>query len=384
MDKNSMYFVATDFACALSTEFHADLMSRVSVFSIAPKPLPQSSVTLQRYQWVQTPLALVGVVALKSGEVKEISVGLKPEDPVFVIPDLLPHLATRLQSTATMGDIIKGEQMNVLCGSIPVDDEGVKAKIKFTVLETLNREYGVTEADFLSAELELVPAFPPRFVGFDCGLIASYGQDDRICAFSNISAITTLTSIPSRTAVAFLVDKEEVGNQGSTGMDSMTLYHLLSKLVYLTDNTGRTTELRVREILSRSSALSTDVTAGVDPNFREVHEMKNAAKLGFGPCFMKYAGARGKSGTNDADAEYIAMLRALFDTHNVSWQMAELGRVDEGGGGTIAPRLASYMINTIDLGPPLIGMHAPYELSSVADLYLMVKGCSVFLQHFNP
>eukprot|EP01105_Mastigella_eilhardi_P021183 TRINITY_DN5104_c0_g1_i2.p1 TRINITY_DN5104_c0_g1~~TRINITY_DN5104_c0_g1_i2.p1 ORF type:complete len:461 (-),score=147.35 TRINITY_DN5104_c0_g1_i2:11-1333(-) len=270
---------------------------------------------LKKYQWVQLQLALIGVVVLKSGETVEINIGTNPTDPVFMIADILPHLSTKVQNNTAANEAIKGEQLNIICGSIPVRDGNVKQKVKFTVLSYLNRRFGIKEEDFLSAELEAVPANPARYVGFDRGLIAGYGQDDKVCAWSNLEAITQIKETPQKTVVAFLADKEEIGSIGATGMKSNVFLNNMRKLVYLTEPNAN--EVRFADVLEMSNALSTDVTVAVDPNFKEVHDMHNAAKVGYGVCLTKYTGSRGKSGANDADAEYIAKLRGLLDGNNV-------------------------------------------------------------------
>jgi len=335
---------------------------------------------IKKYQWVQIPLALVGVVALKDGSVVEVNIGDGDDDPVFMVPDLLPHLAAKAQGDKKTGEVITGEQLNILCGSIPVDDEDVKDRIKLAVLERLNDDYGMTESDFFSAELEVVPAGRARELGFDRGMIAGYGQDDRVCAYGNLWGMFGLEKTPLRTAVVFLADKEETGSRGATGMDSNFFYHALSKIADKVE--PGISELRFRDLLANSNALSTDVSAGVNINFKSVHEMGNAPKLGYGVNMCKYTGARGKAGSNDADAEYIARLRRLFDDNNVPWQISELGKVDEGGGGTVAFLLSRLLIHTIDLGTPLVGMHSPKEISSKVDVYATAKACKVFMADF--
>ena len=335
---------------------------------------------IKKYQWVQIPLALVGVVALKDGSVVEINIGDGDDDPVFMVPDLLPHLAGKAQGDKKTGEVITGEQLNIICGSMPVSDEDVKDRIKLAVLEKLNADYGMTEADFFSAELEVVPAGRARDLGFDRSMIAAYGQDDRVCAYGNLWGMFNLKGTPKRTAVVFLADKEETGSRGATGMDSNFFYHAMSKIADKVE--PGISELRLRDLLARSSALSTDVSAGVNFNFKSVHEMGNAPKLGYGVNMCKYTGSRGKGGSNDADAEYIARLRRLFDDNNVPWQLTELGKVDEGGGGTVAFLLSRLLINTIDLGTPLVGMHSPKEISSKVDVYATAKACKVFLADF--
>ncbi|MDC7220679.1 MAG: aminopeptidase [Spirochaetales bacterium] len=336
---------------------------------------------VKKYHWVQIPLALTGVVILKDGTVKKVDIGNDPADPVFTIPDILIHLSGKIQADKKMPEIITGEQLNVLLAHQPVDDPELKDGIKLAALEFLNEKYGMTEEDFLSAELEVVPAANARDLGLDRSMILAHGQDDRVCGFANLKALFDLKETPERTCVAFLADKEEVGSRGSTGMDSHFFYHCLSKIAHgVTENYS---EILFRDILNNSHALSTDVAAAVDYNFKSVHDMGNAAKMGRGVNINKYTGARGKAGSNDADAEYLAALRQLLDEHNVPWQISELGKVDEGGGGTVAFLLSRYGIHTIDMGTPVMGMHAPLEITSKIDVYATYKACRVFYESFR-
>ncbi len=335
---------------------------------------------IKKYQWVNRPLSLVGIAALKDGTTVEINIGEEPDDPCFVISDLLPHLASKAQGDLKAGEVIKGEQLNIIVGSVPVNDADVKEKIKMMVLEKLNNDYGITEDDFISSELEVVPSGMAREIGFDRGLIGAYGHDDRVCAYGNLWALMNMKKAPEKTAVVFLADKEEIGSYGSTGMDSNFFYHGVSKIIDAVK--PGSSEIFVRDCLAASSALSTDVSAGVNPEFKQVHDMRNAPKLGYGVNFCKYTGSRGKAGSNDADAEYIARLRKLLDDGGVPWQLTELGKVDEGGGGTVAWLLARWQINTIDMGVALVGMHSPFELASKIDIYACGKACKLFLEEF--
>ena len=266
---------------------------------------------IKKYQWASLPLALHGVVVLASGEKVEITIGEKDEDPVFTIPDILPHLSAKIQGDRKTGEVIKGEELQIIVGSIPssIEDKDVKEKIKYTVLEILNRDYGMIEEDFISAELELVPAGRCRDLGFDRSMIGGYGQDDRICGYTSMMAIIDLKEIPERTAVCFLADKEEIGSTGSTGLKSDYINYVTGDMIYKLK--GNFNEMMLRKTLWNSNAMSSDVNAGIDPIFRSVHDAQNAAKIGYGVVVTKYTGARGKSGTNDADAEYVGKIMML-------------------------------------------------------------------------
>lgn len=336
---------------------------------------------IKKYQWASLPLALHGVVVLASGEKVEITIGEKDEDPVFTIPDILPHLSAKIQGDRKTGEVIKGEELQIIVGSIPssIEDKDVKEKIKYTVLEILNRDYGMIEEDFISAELELVPAGRCRDLGFDKSMIGGYGQDDRICGYTSMMAIIDLKEIPERTAVCFLVDKEEIGSTGSTGLKSDYINYVTGDMIYKLK--GNFNEMMLRKTLWNSNAMSSDVNAGIDPIFRSVHDAQNAAKIGYGVVVTKYTGARGKSGTNDADAEYVGKIRKMLNDAKVNWQIGELGKVDEGGGGTVAMYLAHLGINTIDIGPALLAMHSPFEVSSKLDVYETYRAYKVFFRN---
>lgn len=333
---------------------------------------------IKKYQWASLPLALHGVVALEDGRKVEIVIGEKDTDPVFTMPDILPHLASKIQGDRKMREVIKGEELQIIVGSIPsvIEDEKIKDKVKYMVLEILNRDYGIKEEDFISAELELVPAEKARDVGFDRSLVGSYGQDDRICGYTSMQAIFDIKEIPNRTAVCFLADKEEIGSTGSTGLTSDYIYYFTGDMIEKTK--GNYNEMMLRRTLWNSYALSSDVNAGVDPVFSSVHDVPNAAKIGCGVVVTKYTGAGGKSSTNDADAEYVAYIRNILNKENVCWQIGELGKVDEGGGGTVAKFLAATGIRTIDIGPALLAMHSPFEVASKLDVYETYRAYKAF------
>ena len=319
---------------------------------------------IKKYQWVTIPLELHGVVALKNGEVVEVCIGRNPGEPKFVITDLLPHLAAD-QMKKTMAEGITGEGLNLLIGSTPYDDEG-KDRVKLAVLSMLNDSYGIVEEDFLSAELTAVPAFDVSEVGLDRSMIGGYGHDDRVCAWAELKALFSV-ELPRRTCVCILADKEEIGSEGVSGMQSAAFDCFMEDLC-----TAQKVDLR--RCLERSFCFSADVTAAFDPLYPEVSEKRSESKLNYGLAICKYTGARGKSSTSDASAEIVAYLRRLFDRENVVWQMAEMGKVDQGGGGTIAKYMANRNIDTIDAGVPVLSMHAPFEVVSKLDCYMTFKG----------
>ena len=308
---------------------------------------------IKKYQWVTIPLELHGVVALKNGETIDVSIGHDPSDPQFVITDLLPHLGKE-QMRKTMEEGITGEGLNILIGSIPYADEG-SDRVKLAVMSILNDRYGIVEEDFLSAELTAVPAFEVREIGLDRSLIGGYGHDDRVCAYAELKAILDLDEAPEKTAVCILADKEETGSDGVSGMQSSAFECFMEELC-----AGQNVPLR--RCFKNSFCLSADVTAAFDPNFPEVSEKRNDAKLNYGMGICKFTGARGKSGTSDASAEIVGYLRRIFADAGVVWQMSELGKVDQGGGGTIAKYMANRNIDTIDAGVPVMSMHAPFEV----------------------
>ena len=348
---------------------------------------------IKNYQWTALPLALHGVVAKTDGEVVEVNIGDDPADPVFCVTDLLPHLGSQ-QMDKKGSKVVEGEDLDVLVGNRPLaatgadeaDDgagkaEGDKASkdpVKAYVLALLSDKYGIAEEDFLSAELEVVPAGRARDLGFDRSMVIGYGQDDRVCAYTSLAAQLALgDDVPARTAVCVLVDKEEIGSVGASGMASMFFENTIAEIMALA---GESSPLRLRRALTRSRMLSSDVSAGFDPAYASVFEAKNSAYLGRGLVFNKYTGARGKSGSNDASAEYVALVRRIMDDAGVSFQTAELGRVDAGGGGTIAYIPAKYGMDVIDSGVPVLSMHSPWEVTSKADIYEARRGYEAFLR----
>ena len=325
---------------------------------------------VKKYQWTAIPLALHGVVVKLDGTVVDVVIGEDDNDPVFYINDLLPHLAQK-QVVEPLGTAISGETLNILIGGLPYDDEDVKDKIKLTALSILNEKYGITEEDFLSAELSLVPAFKSRDIGFDRALIGAYGHDDRVCAYPALTALINSTS--PHTVLVVLADKEETGSDGITGMQSDVLVDIIDEISSNLNKNGRV-------VRSNSKCLSADVSAAYDPNFADVYEKRNSAMLSCGATMNKFTGARGKSSTNDASAEFVGFVRRIFNENGVIWQTAELGRVDLGGGGTVAKYIANHNIETVDLGVPVISMHAPFEVISKADLYSTYEAFMAFLK----
>ena len=331
---------------------------------------------VKKYQWVTLPLALHGVVAKKDGSVVEVNIGDKPGDPVFGVSDLLIHLAGE-QMEKKAAKVIEGENLDLLIGSIPLageEKENAKDTVKENILGILKAEYGIEEEDFLSAEIEVVPAGEARDYGFDRSMIMGYGHDDRVCAYPSFEAMLAKNETPEYTSVCLLVDKEEIGSVGATGMQSRFFENMTAEVMAAA---GQYTELALRRALQNSHVLSSDVSAAFDPNYPSV--MDNAAFLAHGVTFNKYTGSRGKSGSNDASAEYVGKLRAVMDDGNVFYQTAELGKVDQGGGGTIAYILANYGMQVIDSGVAVLNMHAPWEIISKADLYEAYKGYVAFL-----
>ena len=319
---------------------------------------------IKKYQWVTIPLELHGVVALKNGELVDIAIGRDADDPQFVITDLLPHLA-KDQAYKTMAECITGEGLNILIGSAPYAGEG-SDRVKLAVMSILNDRYGICEEDFLSAELTAVPAFDVREVGLDRSLIGGYGHDDRVCAFAELQAMFDMDEVPSKTCVCLLADKEEIGSMGVSGMQSQAFECFMEDLC---EQQGAS----LRRCFENSFCISADVNNAFDPNFPEVSEKRNEAKLNYGVGICKFTGARGKSGTSDASAEVVAHLRRIFADNSVVWQMCELGKVDQGGGGTIAQYMANRNIDTIDAGVPVLSMHAPFEVVSKFDCYMTYK-----------
>ncbi len=329
---------------------------------------------IKKYQWVTLPLAIHGVFVKKDGTVVPVSIGEKEDDPVVGISDLLVHLsADQMQKTASK--VIEGEDLNVNVGSIPFADEEKEA-VKKNILKLLKEQYDVEEDDFISAELEVVPAGRARDYGLDRSMVYGYGQDDRVCAYTSMLALFGVEST-DRTAVCILVDKEEVGSIGATGMHSKFFENVVAELM---DRMGDYSELKVRRALSNSVMLSSDVSAAFDPNYPGVNEKKNTAYFAHGLVFNKYTGSRGKSGCNDANAEFMAAIRAALEKNDVVFQTSELGKVDQGGGGTIAYIMAQYNMQVIDSGVPVLNMHAPWEITSKADVYEAMRGYGAFLK----
>ena len=320
---------------------------------------------IRKYQWVTIPLELHGVVALKGGNVVRISVGNGEGDPLFTIDDLLPHLGAE-QSKKPLGEAIPGESLNILIGSRPLADDEGSDRVKVAVLELLNRKYGIVEEDFISAELCAVPAFRASDIGFDRSMIGAYGHDDRVCAYAALAALLQLDT-PERTAVCMLADKEEIGSEGVTGMKSASFDTFMADLCAAQG-------VLPRACYEKSFCLSADVTAAYDPNFADVYEKRNSAFVNYGMGLCKYTGARGKSGASDASAELVAYVRKVLDGAGVAWQMAELGKVDAGGGGTVAAYMAERNIDTLDAGVPVLSMHSPFETVGKLDCYMTYKG----------
>ena len=326
---------------------------------------------LRKYQWTAVPLAIHGVFALKDGTVKEVSIGENEDEPKFVINDLLPHLSAE-QNKRTLSDGIKGEELNVLVGSRPFKADEGSELVKLNNLNLLNQKYGISEDDFLSAELEMVPAHKACDIGFDGSLIGAYGQDDRVCAYPALTAILEVEN-PEKTALAILADKEEIGSTGNTGLESDFLRYVIGDIAKM-QKVDATVALR------NSNCLSADVNAGFDPTFPDVMDRRNASFLNYGVVVTKYTGARGKSGTSDASAEYAAYVRNMLDKAGIVWQTGELGKVDLGGGGTVAMYIANMGVDVIDLGVPVLSMHAPFETTSKFDVYMCYKAMYEFMK----
>lgn len=331
---------------------------------------------IKKYQWVTTPLAMHGVILTSSGERITVSIGEDPEDPVFMINDLLPHLARNVQGTKKVGEAVPAEKLNILAGGFPIlGPDDTKEAVKLNALRLLNEKYGIVEADFISAELEMVPAGPARHVGLDRAFICGYGHDDRSCAYAALDALFE-TSRPPVTCVALFLDKEEIGSDGNTGAKSKfveKIYHDLFRLAGIDVKPDT-----LLNALMATEAISADVTAAVDPDYQEVHDKRNNAMAGHGICLKKYTGHGGKYAANDASAEYVNRIRRAWDAAGVCWQAGSMGKVDEGGGGTVAKYLAALGMNIVDAGPPLLSMHAPYEIAHKADLYMTFQAYRAF------
>lgn len=324
---------------------------------------------IKKYQWTAIPLAMHGVVILKNGESLQVNIGEKSDEPKFVITDLLPHLGAE-QSKRTLAEGIKGEELNVLIGSRPFRSDKGSDLVKLNVLKLLNEKYGLIEADFLSAELEMVPAYDAADIGLDRSMIGGYGQDDRVCAYPSLMAALECKA-PEYTVLTVLTDKEETGSDGNTGLNSAYLKHFIEDI-------AKQQGLEGRDVLRRSQCLSADVNAAFDPTFPSVHDKMNASYLNKGIVVTKYTGSRGKSGTSDASAEFMGKVRKIFDDAGIIWQVGELGKVDEGGGGTVAQYVANLDVDVVDVGVAVLSMHSPFEVVSKLDVYMAYKAFSAF------
>lgn len=327
---------------------------------------------LRKYQWVTIPLELRGVVAMKDGSIVNVAVGSHPGDPLFTIDDLLPHLGAE-QSKKPLGEAVPAESLNILVGSRPLKDDDGSDRVKLSVMKMLYDHYGIREADFISAEIEAVPAFNAVDIGFDRSLIGAYGQDDRVCGYAALRALLDVNEVPARTAVCVLADKEEIGSEGVSGMQSGFFETFMGDLC-------ASQRIPLRVCLEKSFCLSTDVTAAFDPNFSDVYEKNNSARVNYGIGLCKYTGSRGKGGASDAGAELIAYVRRLLDDKGILWQMAELGAADKGGGGTVSCYMANRNIDTLDAGVPVLSMHSPFETVSKLDCYMTYAACKAAYQ----
>ena len=327
---------------------------------------------VRKYQWVTIPLELRGVVAMKDGSIVRVAVGSHPGDPLFTIDDLLPHLGSD-QAKKPLGEAIPAESLNILVGSRPLKDDDGKDRVKLSVMKLLYEHYGIREGDFISAEIEAVPAFNAVDIGFDRSLIGAYGHDDRVCGYAGLKALLDLEGVPVRTAVCVLADKEEIGSVGVSGMLTAAFDTFMEDLC-------DSQNVPVRVCLEKSFCLSADVTAAFDPNFAEVYEKNNSARVNYGVGLCKYTGSRGKGGASDAGAEVVAYVRRLLDDKGILWQMAELGKADQGGGGTVAGFMAKRNIDTLDAGVPVLSMHAPFEVVSKLDCYMTFKGMKAIFE----
>lgn len=324
---------------------------------------------IRKYQWVATPLAMHGVAIKADGSTVTVCIGEDESDPVFCITDLLPHLGQD-QGQRKLSEGIKGEELNILVGSYPFRDDEASEKVKLNIMRILNEKYNLVESDFLSAEFMLVPAFKAKDIGFDRSLIGSYGQDDRVCAYTTLTAILETTK-PKRTSLCVLADKEEVGSDGNTGLNSAFMEFFIADL-------AKPHNVEVRRVIENSKCLSADVNVAFDPTFPEVTERKNTAYINYGVVLTKYTGSRGKSSTSDASAEFTGEIRKMLEDNKVLWQTGELGRVDQGGGGTVAKFVANLGMDVIDIGVPTLSMHAPYEVTSKIDVYSAYKAFCAF------
>jgi len=332
---------------------------------------------IKKFHWLNIPLAITGLVITKANKKVEINIGFDEKDPVFVIPDLLPHLSKKVQGEKKSNEFIDGETLNLVFGNIPVKDDKIKERVKLAVLEKLNKQYGIVEEDLISAELEAVPAIKPRDVGIDRSLIGGYGHDDRVSTYGAVMSHFNLDET-DKTSITFIVDKEEIGSDGPTGAKSIFILNIIGKIIEKI--AGRYCDSKLRETMEKSVCLSADVNAGMNPMYKSVHDEKNSAKISHGVVITKFTGSGGKYYANDADAELVGKIKNLFNENGIFWQYAGMGKVDEGGGGTIARYFAQYNTSVIDCGVPVIGMHSPYELISKADLYYSYLGYKVFFE----
>lgn len=327
---------------------------------------------IKKYQWTAMPLALVGVIIKQDGTIVDVNIGLEEDDPVFCVTDLLPHLDNK-QSKEPIGTAIKGEKLNVIFGIEPLKDEKVIEKVKLNILKILNEKYEIIEEDFISSEIEVVPAFKTKDVGLDRSMIGGYGHDDRVCAFTSIKSLIDI-NLCNKTSVVVLADKEEIGSTGNTGLESDFLKYFIYDISESEGHNGR-------DVLSKSKCFSADVSAGFDPNYSDVYEKNNSAYLNHGTSIMKYTGSRGKNSTSEASAEFMSYVRNLFNENNIIWQSCELGKVDAGGGGTVAMFIAKLNVDVVDIGVPVLSMHSPFEVISKNDMFMTYKAFKVFLQN---
>jgi len=332
---------------------------------------------IKKYQWLTRPLAIHGRIVKGDGSILDIKVGENEDDPVFTVLDLLPHLAKKEQYEKKLAEAIKAEKMNILIGALPIGDKETKDRFKLAILRHLQQQYGIVEEDLISAELEVVPAGRARDVGWDRSMVGAYAQDDRICAFSAFKAIIDCSD-NQKTAIALFLDKEEIGSEGATGAKAKLLELFISEIIR--EMGTKPSVADIYSILTKSKAISADVNGALDPDYDDLHEKQNAARLGYGVCVTKFTGHRGKYEANDADAEYVGWLRRLFNEKGVIWQTGELGKVDEGGGGTVAKFIASYGVEIVDCGPAILSMHSPFEIAHKGDFYMTYKGYKVFFE----
>jgi aspartyl aminopeptidase len=332
---------------------------------------------IKKYQWTSIPLSLHGIIIDGNGKKIKINIGDNPQDPVFTVADLLPHLSHKEQDKKTIQEAIEGEKLTLVAGSIPFPDKDEKKRVKLAVIEILNKMYGIKEEDFISAEIEAVPAMAARDIGWDRSMIGGYGHDDRTCAYTSFHAVVEIKT-PNYSSLVLFVDKEETGSVGTTGAQSEFFIDAVREII--SRKKKNPNYALTRTTLNHSKALSGDVTAAINPNYKNVLEKTNACKLGYGVSLTKYTGSKGKYGTNDASAEFIGEIRNLFNKKNVIWQTGELGKVDEGGGGTVSQFIAKQGVETLDCGPPVLAMHSPFEVCSKSDLYETYKAYKAFLE----